>query len=178
MADARLRAALRTLLGDLRRFAYGLSGNGADADDLLQATVVRLLEKGVPDDADIRRWALRVCRNLWIDMIRAKRPNVSWDEAPEAADSAVDGETAAMARIELNQVQAAIAQLPPDQREVLSLVAVNGLSYREAAEIAEVPIGTIMSRLARARGALAERLGQAGEQAGDKGQGKRPGGKG
>ena len=66
------RQALLADLGGLRRFCLSLTGQAADADDLLQATVERLLEKGMPQDAHVSKWAYRVCKNVWIDEIRAR----------------------------------------------------------------------------------------------------------
>ncbi|MFT6680714.1 MAG: RNA polymerase sigma-70 factor (ECF subfamily) [Haliea salexigens] len=142
-------------LGSLRRFCLSLSGTPADADDLLQATVERILEKGMPEDADAAKWAYRVCRNAWIDELRSREVRqryplqMAWDtdEAPSAEDDA-DVERA------LEAVSVALNALPPEQRMALSLVAVEGKSYAEAADILEVPVGTIMSRIARARATL------------------------
>ncbi|MCR9183926.1 MAG: RNA polymerase sigma factor [Halieaceae bacterium] len=142
-------------LGSLRRFCLSLSGTPADADDLLQATVERILEKGMPEDADAAKWAYRVCRNAWIDELRSREVRqryplqMAWDtdEAPSAEDDA-DVERA------LEAVSVALSALPPEQRMALSLVAVEGKSYAEAADILEVPVGTIMSRIARARATL------------------------
>ncbi|MEZ5556132.1 RNA polymerase sigma factor [Haliea sp.] len=142
-------------LSNLRRFCLSLSGTSADADDLLQMTVERILEKGMPDDADAAKWAYRVCRNAWIDELRSREVRqryplqMAWDtdEAPSAEDDA-DSERA------LEAVAMALDALPPEQRMALSLVAVEGKSYAEAADILEVPVGTIMSRVARARAQL------------------------
>jgi RNA polymerase sigma factor (sigma-70 family) len=149
------REVLMAELGSLRRFCLSLSGTPADADDLLQATVERILEKGMPEDADAAKWAYRVCRNAWIDELRSREVRqryplqMAWDtdEAPSAEDDA-DVERA------LEAVSVALNALPPEQRMALSLVAVEGKSYAEAADILEGPVGTIMSRIARARATL------------------------
>ena len=149
------REVLMAELGSLRRFCLSLSGTPADADDLLQATVERILEKGMPEDADAAKWAYRVCRNAWIDELRSREVRqryplqMAWDtdEAPSAEDDA-DVERA------LEAVPVALNALPPEQRMALSLVAVEGKSYAEAADILEVPVGTIMGRIARARATL------------------------
>jgi len=109
----------------------------------------------MPDDADAAKWAYRVCRNAWIDELRSREVRqryplqMAWDtdEAPSAEDDA-DSERA------LEAVAMALDALPPEQRMALSLVAVEGKSYAEAADILEVPVGTIMSRVARARAQL------------------------
>lgn len=143
----------------LRRFARSLTGNRHDADDLMQTTVERALERGVPEDADVTRWMFRVCRNLWIDEVRARDVRQRAAQVPELAEQpTVSGEATALGQLSLREVDAAMAALPEGQRAVVSLVAVEGLTYREAAEILDTPIGTVMSRLARARAALAARL--------------------
>jgi RNA polymerase sigma-70 factor (ECF subfamily) len=106
-------------------------------------------------------WLFRICKNLWIDEQRAKavRVRAARTHALDAEPS-ISGEAVATAELGLREVERALAGLPSEQRAVLSLVAVEGLSYREAAEVLETPIGTVMSRLARARAALADRLGE------------------
>jgi RNA polymerase sigma factor (sigma-70 family) len=152
-----LRKELVALLPQLRRFAYSLAHNRADADDLLQATVERVLARSAPDDVDLLRWSFRICRNIWIDEIRARkvRQDAIRDEKIEIA-SAVDGERIIMGKFALNQVEQAMSQLPDDQRAALSLVALEGFSYAQTAEVLEIPIGTVMSRIARARRALVD----------------------
>lgn len=154
-----LRKEIVEALPSLRRFAYALTGARADADDLLQATVLRLLEKGAPEDADVRKWAFRVCKNIWIDDRRARAVRLQ-TAASGALDGATafDGERAAIGRLALNEADRALTALPTEQRAALSLVAVEGMTYAEAAEALEVPVGTIMSRIARARAALCEAL--------------------
>lgn len=149
------------VLPNLRRFALSLSGNMADADDLLQTTVERVLTRGLPDDADVLPWTMKVLRNLWIDEIRARKVRKNATRDPVLADEqVVEGEADAIGKLSLAEMQEAFAEIPEDQRAVLELVAVEGYSYKEAAECLETPIGTVMSRLARARAALADRFGQ------------------
>lgn len=153
------RAELAAILPNLRRFALSLAGNLADADDLLQATVLRLLERGAPERADLLPWAFKVCRNLWIDEHRARQVRQRAADAPELRDLHVSGITADGAeRLAADEVFRALSDLNPDQRAVLELVAVEGYTYHRAAEVLDVPIGTVMSRLARARAALADRF--------------------
>lgn len=171
MDQEQLHQELRACLKAIRRFAYTLSGSIADADDLMQATVVRVLEKGVPADADVQRWSYRVCRNLWIDMNRANRVRSDWTEEQAYLDHAVvDGQRVAEAAITFGEMTKAMRALPEDQRALLSLVAVDGLSYREAAELLDIPIGTVMSRLSRARATLAARFTANHSGYDDKGQ--------
>lgn len=155
------RAEVVEILPNLRRFAFSLAGNLADADDLLQSTVERILERGLPDDAGVLPWAMRVCRNLWIDEIRSRKVRSSLASDPTfAEEQTVAGETDQIGKLSLGEAQQALADMPEEQRTVLELVAVEGYSYKQAAEVLGTPIGTVMSRLARARAALAKRLGK------------------
>ncbi|MEX2126037.1 MAG: sigma-70 family RNA polymerase sigma factor [Woeseia sp.] len=153
------RRELMDVLPNIRRFALSLTGNLADADDLLQSTVERLLERGWPEGAAVLPYSLKVCRNLWIDEIRSRtvrRP--AQDESALADERLAVGDEQAIGELSLREAQAVLAKLPEEQRAVLELVAVEGCSYKEAAGILEIPIGTVMSRLARARSALLEHM--------------------
>lgn len=158
-ASSRRKAELASILPPLRRFAFSLTTSMPDADDLVQQTVERILTRPVPDDAELLKWAFRVCRNLWIDEYRARRvrENATFDTDLQEAQH-VDGAEMIETQMELNHVGLAMKRLPADQHEVLAMIAVQGMSYREAAESLQVPIGTVMSRLARARSALAKQL--------------------
>lgn len=154
-----LRQGIVELLPRLRRFAYSLTGAKADADDLLQTTVERLLERGVPDEVDLARWSFRVCRNIWIDEIRSRKVRLNAVASGKlGGDEALDGEKTAMDKMAFNEVIEAMKRLPDEQRAALALVALEGFSYAEAAEALDAPIGTIMSRIARARAAMVEAL--------------------
>ena len=149
------------ILPNIRRFAYSLTSNMADADDLLQSTVERVLERGLPEEVPLLPWCLRIGRNLWIDEIRSRK--VRKDASSEPAvmgDQVLMGEQQVLGEIALGEVQDALRTMSEDQRAVLELVAIEGFSYKEAAELLDVPTGTVMSRLARARSTLAERSGQ------------------
>ncbi|MCP5202783.1 MAG: sigma-70 family RNA polymerase sigma factor [Pseudomonadales bacterium] len=146
------REALLAELGGLRKFCISLTGNMADGDDLLQATVERVLEKGMPADAHVAKWAYRVCKNAWIDEVRARDVRQRYPQlAVDNDDDGVSAEQAAASQRELQAVTAALDTLPAEQRLALTLVAIEGKTYAEAADILEVPVGTIMSRIARAR---------------------------
>lgn len=151
------RKELTDILPNLRRFALSLTGNLADADDLLQATVESVLERGAPDDAELLPWCLTICRNRWIDELRSRkvRQDVQVDDS---GDGQLRSEDAALSSVELEEVRSTLASMPEEQRSVLLLVAVEGYAYREAAELLDVPIGTVMSRLSRARAALADAM--------------------
>lgn len=154
-----MKQEITELLPMLRRFAYSLTGSMDDADDLLQNTVERLLARDTPDDADLAKWAFRVCRNVWIDECRSRKVRREAAEQPELTDGqVVDGQHQTTKEIEWNRVDAAMSRLPEDQRQIISLVAIQGMPYKVVAEILDVPKGTVMSRLARARKALSEAL--------------------
>ncbi|MGH6989909.1 MAG: RNA polymerase sigma factor [Stellaceae bacterium] len=149
------------LLPRLRRFARGLSGSAVEADDLVQAACERALARSHQFEEGTRfdSWMFRIVQTIWIDQLRARK--VRKEEREEAAAHLGTDAPGRLveARLHLREVSAALKLIPPEQRVALLLVTVEGLSYREAAEVVNVPVGTIMSRLARARVALAMRLG-------------------
>jgi len=134
----------------------------------MQTTVERTLERGLPEGVEALPWLFKICKNLWIDEQRARvvRMKAAQTRALDPEPS-ISGEAVALGELGLREVERALEHLPAEQRAVLALVAVEGLTYREAADVLETPIGTVMSRLARARAALAERLGRSTASAGD-----------
>ena len=150
------------LLPRLRRFARALAHHAADADDLCQVTVEKALLARVSWQPGTRMdsWMYRIMRNAWIDAMRSR------DRAAETfvgadAGAAIGGDGGAEARVALNEVEAAMRALPAEQREAVALVLVEGLAYREAADVLDIPMGTLTSRLVRGRQALMARLGEA-----------------
>jgi RNA polymerase sigma factor (sigma-70 family) len=139
----------------LRRFAYSLTGSNADADDLVQATFEKILTKGLPDDIEILKWAFKVCRNVWIDEYRSRKVRQNATHAPELQEQ-VAGEQQKQHESQelLTKVNSAMHTLPHEQRSILSLVALQGMAYKDVAAILDIPIGTVMSRLSRARNSL------------------------
>jgi RNA polymerase sigma factor (sigma-70 family) len=165
MNHAEMKDRLLELVPALRRFAYSLSNSVHDADDLLQNTVERLLTRPMPEDASLEKWAYTVCRNLWIDECRSRKVRAAVSFEPDLHDVvSIEGEKDMVLKIELEQINTAMRELPEDQHIVLSMVAVQGLSYKEVAEALQIPQGTVMSRLARARARLAELVTPAGSQ--------------
>ncbi len=136
----------------LRRFCFSLTCSKADAEDLLQNTVERLLKAEFPEVEFHIPWMLRVCRNIWLDEIKYRRVR---GEAPGIKKNEQEGsssdEVEIMQKLEARKVLDAMSKLPEIQRSALALVAVEELSYSEAADILRIPIGTVMSRVARAR---------------------------
>jgi RNA polymerase sigma-70 factor (ECF subfamily) len=155
--------ALAALLPRLRRFAHGLSRNPADADDLTQATIERALRSKAQWTSGTRldSWTYRIMRNLWIDSARSRSRKEKFEAPPEEADTVgADPGEAMNASIDLRRVMAALQRLPEDQREVVALILVEGFGYRETAELLDLPIGTVSSRLVRGRTALLGMLGE------------------
>lgn len=156
--------ALLEVLPRLRRFARALTHDAADADDLTQTAIEKALKARQQWQTGTRMasWMYRIMRNAWIDTARARR-RAAEIFVPEAAGSQVaDGGVAAIeAHVEVARLSAAMQALPDEQREAVALVLVEGLAYKEAAEILEVPMGTLTSRLVRGRQALIARLGEA-----------------
>lgn len=155
---------LMALLPRLRRFAMTLSRDAADGDDLCQAAIERALRSRDLWQPGTRLDSLmyRIMRNLWIDEVRA-RTRRGQTFVPEEAGLAVgdDGDRRTEDAVEVGNVGRALARLPDEQREAIALVLVEGFAYREAAEILEIPMGTLTSRLVRGRAALMAELGEA-----------------
>jgi len=157
-ADA-LRDSLVTLLPRLRRFGRAVTRHREDADDLVQLAVERALLHAAQWQAGTRldSWMFRIMKNAWIDEVRARQRRAAVllpEEAGEHVGVATqDRHDDALA------VQQAMNRLNDDQRLVVALVLVEGLPYKEAAEVLGIPIGTLTSRLARAREALQALLG-------------------
>ena len=155
---------LVALLPRLRRFARTLARNVHDADDLVQLAVERALTRldqwrpGTRLDS----WMYGILRNAWIDETRSRRRRDKVLAPEELGEHVAD--RASEAHIHRLSIEAAMERLPEEQRLAVALVLVEGLSYKEAAEVLEVPIGTVTSRLARGREALEAMLG--GREAG------------
>ncbi|MEL7281215.1 MAG: RNA polymerase sigma factor [Pseudomonadota bacterium] len=150
------------LVPRLRRFALSLTGNQADADDLVQSACVKALkhEAQFRPGSRMDSWMYRIVQTLWIDDHRRAKSRGTQVDAEDAGLS--DGGRAARLpedRMMLARAQEAMAALPEKQRTVLSLVAIEGLSYKETAQVLNLPLGTVMSRLSRAREALLPQLG-------------------
>jgi len=152
------------LLPRLRRFAHALARAPADADDLCQAAIERAIRARASWQPGTRldSWMYRIMRNLWIDTARATaRRGETFVPAEQGADIGDGGDRAIEAHVELGRVARAMAALPDEQREAVALVLVEGFAYKEAAEILDIPMGTLTSRLVRGRTALMARLGEA-----------------
>jgi RNA polymerase sigma-70 factor (ECF subfamily) len=141
----------------LRRFARSLTRSAADADDLAQAAIERALvhQASWKPGTRLDSWVYRIAQNLWRDELRAHRRR---SEPLEDSLMGEDGRESFARHIEVAELAQSFERLPEEQRLVLTLVVLDGLSYQETAEVLAVPIGTVMSRLARARGRLAAQM--------------------
>jgi RNA polymerase sigma-70 factor (ECF subfamily) len=163
-SEADIRSGLTEHLARLWRYGLVLSHQRDVADDLVQATCVRALERADQFVAGTRldRWLFSILHSIWLNEIRARRvrQGQGFVDADETltVDGARDTETHVMANQVLKQVNA----LPEAQRSAVFLAYVEGLSYREVAAILDIPIGTVMSRLAAARARLSETVSAGG----------------
>ncbi len=147
-------------LPQLRRYARALTGDRAWADDLVQDATERALNRasGFRAGTNLRAWLFTIMRNLYIDQLRGRRDIAVDDEtAPWRQMAAPRGEVDGLV---LRDVQRALYCLPIEQREVMLLVCVEEMSYQEASQVLNVPAGTVMSRLSRAREHMRVLLGE------------------
>jgi RNA polymerase sigma-70 factor (ECF subfamily) len=157
-SESQLREQIVGLLPRLRRFARTLARNAHDADDIVQIAVERALARldQLRPGSQLSSWLFGIVRNAWIDEVRARgrQGRIFASGEPDAQIAAGSSGTVA----DTLAVQDAMARLPDEQRLAVGLVLVEGLSYKEAARVLEIPIGTLTSRLARGREALQEML--------------------
>ncbi len=155
--NPRFQRDLVALVPRLRRFAYALTGSTDTGDDLVQAACERALKNAAQFEPGTRMdsWMFRIVQNLWLDDKRRRRVRGTQID-PDAVVLSDEGQGARQAedRLMLASVRARVDALPDDLRLVLVLVALEGRSYREASESLGIPIGTVMSRLSRARAQL------------------------
>jgi RNA polymerase sigma-70 factor (ECF subfamily) len=159
-----VREELVALLPRLRRFAHGLTNHREDADDLVQEACERALsrtEQWTPGTR-LDSWMYRIIQNLWYDRLRSRRVR-----GEVVDDEVLDQQADEQAHHQPEQRQAVaevsrrLQALSPEHREVLLLVCVEEHTYKEAADILQIPVGTVMSRLARARLQLQEAMNTA-----------------
>jgi RNA polymerase sigma-70 factor (ECF subfamily) len=163
-------AALVALIPRLRRYARALTGERFRADDLVQDTLERAIAKWAlwRPGTDLRAWTFTIMHNVYVNQV--KRSVLAAESLdPEAGMDREDAAASADTLAQLNALNAALQRLPDEQRELLLLITLEGFSYDEAAHTLGLPIGTVMSRLARARAKLAALL--EGESSASAGQG-------
>ncbi len=156
-----LRDEMVALLPQLRRFAYGLTGSVPDGDDLVQATCERAianLEKWEPGTR-LDSWMYKIAQNLHFNALRAGKTQArQLAVVGSEIERSIDGEKLQEERFALSAVRRFVGYLPEEQRSVLLLICVEGRSYSEVSQITGLPVGTVTSRLGRARSALRAHL--------------------
>jgi RNA polymerase sigma-70 factor (ECF subfamily) len=158
MVSKALREDLLASIPNLRAFAVSLAGNAERADDLVQETLMKAWAKfdTFQEGTNLRAWLFTILRNEFYSQVRKRGREVEDAEGAYAARLA--SQPAQSGHMDMSDFRAALAQLPSDQREALILVGASGFSYEEAAEICECAVGTIKSRVSRARTRLSELL--------------------
>jgi RNA polymerase sigma-70 factor, ECF subfamily len=153
-----LREDLLTSIPNLRAFAVSLAGNSERADDLVQETLMKAWAKfdTFQEGTNLRAWLFTILRNEFYSQVRKRGREVEDAEGTYAARLA--SQPSQIGYMDMSDFRQALAQLPPDQREALILVGASGFSYEEAAAICECAVGTIKSRVSRARTRLGELL--------------------
>jgi RNA polymerase sigma-70 factor, ECF subfamily len=150
--------ALVPHLARLWRYGLILSRQRDVADDLVQATCVRAIESAEQFTIETRidRWLFAILHSLWINEVRSRQVRMGQGFVDANTALVVDGTGELETRVLANQILGKVETLPEAQREALFLAYVEGLSYREVADVLNIPIGTVMSRLAGARAKIAE----------------------
>lgn len=156
--EAEFRRELGLLLPRLWRYGLVLSRQKHLAEDLVQTTCVRALERAGQFAAGTRldRWLLAIMHSIWLNELRSQRVRQGQGFVDAEQELSFDGESQAQEQVLAAQVIKRVNGLPEAQRETVFLAYVEGLSYKEIAEVLHIPVGTVMSRLAAARGKLAE----------------------
>jgi len=160
--SADLKKDLIVLLPRLRRFARSLTKSAHDADDLVQDACLKALNSSGSWDRSqpLDRWVFRIMRNHWISEIRKRQVRIGQGQVPADETSELVHRETAEDTLRGTQLRNKIDQLPGDLSVLLLAVSVEGYTYAEAAEIFEIPLGTVMSRIHRARKLLAAQLEQ------------------
>jgi RNA polymerase sigma-70 factor (ECF subfamily) len=161
ISDDSFREQMIAFLPRLSRFALSLTGNTDQRDDLVQETCARaLLHKDQwQPGTRLDSWMFRIAQNLWLDLKRADKfrgDPIDIDSVSDAIEC--DGQAVVESRLALAEVSRGLDRLAPEHRILIGLVCVDGMTYKQASEVLELPVGTVMSRLARARLALHEAI--------------------
>jgi RNA polymerase sigma-70 factor (ECF subfamily) len=153
-----VRTLIEQEIPRMRRYARALLRNPVDADDLVQDTLLRALAKADlwERGTDLRAWLFTILHNQYVNAVRKSAR--SGTQLPIEAAATVGRAASQLAAIELHDLRTAIERLPGEQRSVLLLVGLEGMSYDEVAHILQIPVGTVRSRLSRAREALRMQL--------------------
>jgi RNA polymerase sigma-70 factor (ECF subfamily) len=155
------RELLVEQIPSLRRYARSLTGDKVSADDLVQDCMNRAWSRKGQwrPDSDLRAWLFTIMHSLYVNQLRRGRFQEGWEDLDirEHRNPSLEGQERAMV---LRDLESGLNRLPPDQRELLMLVAIEEMSYQQVAGILDLPIGTVMSRLHRARESLRRWMGR------------------
>jgi len=162
--DPQIRDAILKTVPNLRAFAVSLSGNVDRADDLVQETLLRAFSKidSFQPGTNLSAWLFTILRNQFRSEYRKRRREV--EDADGKYSDKLKSQPEQIGKIEFSELRNALAQLPDDQREALILVGASGFSYEETAEICGCAVGTIKSRVNRARTRLADLMAVSGAE--------------
>lgn len=151
---------LLALLPSFRTFAFSLARNRERADDLVQYAIIRAWEKhaNFTEGTNMRAWLFTILWNCFYSEIRKRRREV--EDADDAHEARLSVPASQLAHIELEEFKVALGAISPEQREALILIGVSGFSYEEAADICGCAVGTVTSRVSRARATLAAELAE------------------
>lgn len=154
LTDAEFKQQLADTIPHLRAFGRSLAGNADTADDLVQEAMLKAWSARAKFKAgsNIRAWTFTILRNVFISQMRRNKFKGEWDEL--AAEKLLAAPAPQDAPLHLSDLQHALMQLPDNQREAVILVGAGGFSYEEAAEICDCKVGTVKSRVSRARASL------------------------
>ncbi|WML89415.1 RNA polymerase sigma factor [Thiothrix lacustris] len=154
----RLDHRLAEYRAKLHRMALAWCGDPVLADDLVQDTLTRALEKQeqLKDDDRLGAWLYKILHNCWMEHLRTQRPTMDIDEMELACTDCPEKQLADDQLAE--QVRAAVETLPVGQCQVMTLIDLEGCSYEQVSAILDIPVGTVMSRLSRARDTMKKRL--------------------
>jgi RNA polymerase sigma-70 factor, ECF subfamily len=155
------RRELIALLPRLRRFARTLAQSAADADDLVQTVCERAIRRADQwqDGTRLDSWLFTMMRNLWISELRSRKVRLGEGHVEASEADELHTKVAGDDQMYGGQIMAMVRSLPDGYATTLLLVAVEGWSYQEAADLMEVPIGTVMSRMSKARQLMKDKLG-------------------
>jgi RNA polymerase sigma-70 factor, ECF subfamily len=158
--QSRFRKELVQLLPRLRRFALSLCRDAVDADDLVQMACERAIVRSAQwaEGSRLDSWLFTMMRNLWVSEVRSRRVRVGAGQVDAAETDDLRTDIGAADILQGNQVASMILSLPEGLAATLLLVSIEGHSYQEAADVLDIPIGTVMSRMSKARAVMREKL--------------------
>jgi len=167
VAEPGVLTRIEACIPALRRYATALLRNREDADDLVHDCLLRALDKlhTRRDDADVRAWLFAIMHNLFISQLRRAKTRPAGEPLDESHEAVLNARPDQESGLHWRDMVRGLNQLPVEQRAVILLISVEDLSYAEAASVLGIPIGTVMSRLARGRERLRQLVDEGGVRA-------------